>query len=133
VLCGRLRYTNKELDRSAWLLANRDVIATAPTQPWPRLQRILTHDGAAELLAWHEAVAGATDAALNFCHERLNWPPGRLNPPPLVDGSDLIRHGLEPGPPFSALLESIRDAQLNGEIDTVGEALALADRLRATN
>jgi hypothetical protein len=37
---------------------------------------------------------------------------------------------LAPGPGFSALLEKIRDAQLNGEIHSRDEALALADRLR---
>ena len=40
--------------------------------------------------------------ALAFCRERLAWPAERLNPPPLVDGADLIRHGLQPGPNFAA-------------------------------
>ena len=127
----RLRYTNKEIDRTGWLLANCSAIAAAAELPWPRLQRLLTHDGAAELLALHEAIAGATDPVLTFCRERLAWPTEQLNPPPLVDGSDLIRHGLTPGPQFSALLEQARDAQLNGEIHTRDDALALIDRLRA--
>ena len=125
----RLRFTNKEIERAGWLLAHRAVAASAPDQPWPRVQRVLTHDGAAELLALQEAIAGPADPALVFCHERLAWPPERLNPPPLIDGSDLIAHGLAPGPQFSALLEKIRDAQLNGEITSRDEALALADRL----
>jgi tRNA nucleotidyltransferase/poly(A) polymerase len=126
----RLRYTNKEIDRAAWLLANRPTIAKAAELPWPRLQRLLTHEGTDELIALHEAIAGSHDAALAFCRERLSWPSERLNPPPLVDGSDLIRHGLNPGPEFSDLLEQTRDAQLNGEIHTHDEALALIDRLR---
>ena len=67
---------------------------------------------------------------VSFCRERLAWPAERLNPPPLLDGSDLIAHGLAPGPQFALLLEQIRDAQLNGEIHSQAEALALADRLR---
>ena len=126
----RLRYTNKEIERAAWLLQHLPHIGQAHELPWPRLQRMLIHDGALELLALHEAIAGSDDAALVYCRERLAWPPERLNPPPLVDGSDLIRHGLVPGPEFSALLEQIRDAQLNGEISSRDEALALADRLR---
>ena len=125
----RLRYTNKEIDRTAWLLTHLDVAASAPQLPWPRVQRMLTHDAAAELLALHEATAGADDPALAFCRDRLAWPADRLNPPPLIDGADLIAHGLDPGPQFSALLEKIRDAQLNGEIATRDEALALVDRL----
>jgi hypothetical protein len=126
----RLRFTNKEIERTVWLLANRPALAKAPQLPWPRVQRVLVHDGATELLALHEAVAGAADPALLFCRERLGWPIERLNPRPLVDGSDLIGHGLAPGPHFSLLLEQIRDAQLLGQIHTRDEALALADRLR---
>jgi tRNA nucleotidyltransferase/poly(A) polymerase len=126
----RLRYTNKEIDRAVWLLAKRPAIAQAAELPWPRLQRLLTHEGADELIALHEAVAGSHDAALAYCRERLAWPPEQLNPPPLVDGSELIQHGLKPGPQFSDLLEQARDAQLNGEIHSRDEALAFIDRLR---
>ena len=125
----RLRYTNKEIDRTAWLLTNLPLLENAATLPWPRLQRLLTHEGAAELIALREAIAGPNDINLAFCRERLAWPPERLNPPPLLDGSDLIQHGLSPGPNFAALLEQTRDAQLNGEIHTREEALALVDQL----
>jgi tRNA nucleotidyltransferase/poly(A) polymerase len=127
----RLRFTNKEIERSAWLLANLKDASHAPQLPWPRVQRILTHEGAAELVALHEAVAGSADAALAFCRERLAWPPERLNPPPLIDGAALIEHGLAPGPSFAQLLEQVRDAQLEGCIQTRGQALALVDRLRS--
>jgi tRNA nucleotidyltransferase/poly(A) polymerase len=126
----RLRYTNKEIDRANWLLQHLALIGQAQHIPWPQLQRILIHDGAAELMALREAIAGTDDTALAYCRERLAWPPERLNPPPLVDGSDLIGHGLAPGPQFALLLEQIRDAQLNRQIHTRDQALALADRLR---
>ena len=125
----RLRYTNKEIERTAWLLTNLPLLDNAASLPWPRLQRLLTHEGAAELIALREAIAGPNDINLAFCRERLAWPPERLNPPPLLDGSDLIQHGLAPGPNFAALLEQTRDGQLNGEIHTREEALALVDRL----
>jgi hypothetical protein len=125
-----LRYTNKEIERTAWLLANRAVIAAAPEIPWPRLQRMLTHEGAAELIALREALTGPDDPGIVFCRERLAWPPERLNPQPILDGSDLIAHGLAPGPRFSELLEKVRDAQLNGEVATRQEALALVDRMQ---
>lgn len=128
----RLRFTNKEVDRTAWLLCHRPLVAQARELPWPKLQRILTHEGAAELLALHEALSGADDRALAYCRERLAWPAERLNPLPLVDGSDLIHHGQQPGPHFAKLLEQVRDAQLNGEIHSRDDALALIDRLLAT-
>jgi hypothetical protein len=105
-------------------------IAQAQQMPWPRLQRVLTHEGAFELLVLHEAIAGSADPALAFCRERLAWPPDRLNPPALIDGAALIEHGLAPGPQFAPLLEQVRDAQLEGRIQTRDEALALVDRLR---
>jgi poly(A) polymerase len=125
----RLKYTNKEIDRAAWLLNQLPAVSRAAQLPWPQLQRILIHDGALELLALHEAIAGPTHAALAFCRERLAWPVERLNPAPLLDGRDLIGHGLEPGPHFAAILEQVRDAQLNGQINSSDEALALVDRL----
>jgi tRNA nucleotidyltransferase/poly(A) polymerase len=127
----RLRYTNKELDRATWLVNNLMTVAHAPSVPWPKLQRLLVHDGAAELIALLESITELQDPALAFCRERLAWPAERLNPKPLLDGGDLIRHGLPPGPEFSALLEQVRDAQLNGLVATRDEALALVDRLRA--
>jgi tRNA nucleotidyltransferase/poly(A) polymerase len=129
----RLRYTNKEVERTAWLLVGQPLIAQAPQLPWPKLQRLLTHDGASELVSLREAIAGPSDPALAYCHERLAWPQERLNPRPLIDGSTLIHHGLTPGPQFSDLLEQVRDAQLDGEIKTQQEALAMVDRLRASD
>ena len=127
----RLRYTNKEMGRAVWLLQHLPTIKKADRIPWPQLQRVLIHEGIWELLPLYEALAGPHDPALAFCRERKAWPPERLNPPPLLSGSDLIRHGLEPGPQFAALLEKVRDAQLEGHITSQDEALALVDRLRA--
>ena len=75
------------------------------------------------------AIAGPDDAPLAFVRERLAWPTEKLNPPPLIDGSDLIHHGLAPSPEFTRLLEAVRDAQLRGEIETTLGALTLVQRL----
>ena len=61
--------------------------------------------------------------------EQLAWPRERLDPPPLVTGDDLRAAGLRPGPAFKQILQTIRDAQLNGEIHTKEEAIALAPAL----
>jgi poly(A) polymerase len=39
----------------------------------------------------------------------------------------LIDRGLKPGPKFKELLETVRDAQLNGEIQTREEAFQLLE------
>jgi hypothetical protein len=127
----RLRFTTREHERAAWLLAHIDVSRNALNAPWPQLQRVLVHDGAAELVALHEAIAGPADAALIFCRDRLAWPADKLDPKPLLDGTDLIAHGLAPSPEFTRLLEAVRDAQLNGEVATTDEALGLVQRILA--
>jgi poly(A) polymerase len=127
----RLRYTNKEIELANWLLSQLKSIAAAANTPWPRLQRVLIHEGASKLVDLRAAIAEPDDAAVACCRERLAWPPERLNPPPLVDGAALIAHGLTPGPSFSRLLELVRDAQLCSEIKSVPEAISLVDRILA--
>jgi tRNA nucleotidyltransferase/poly(A) polymerase len=127
----RLRFTTREHERAAWLLANVSKLQDALALPWPKLQRLLVHDGAAELVGLAEAIADTDDGALVYVRERLAWPPEMLNPRPLLDGADLIALGLAPSPRFAPLLEAVRDAQLRGEIETADEALALAKQLVA--
>ena len=59
-------------------------------------------------------------------------PAQRVQPPPLIDGHDLMTaFGLEPGPLIGELLEAVREAQVEGEVSSREEALALArERLR---
>jgi poly(A) polymerase len=52
-----------------------------------------------------------------------------LIPPPLVTGRDLIRLGLEPGPPFKQILETIQTEQLEGRILTREAAVAALQQL----
>ena len=54
---------------------------------------------------------------------------GGIHAPPLIDGDELIRMGLKPGPAFKKLLETLYDAQLEGRITTLDEAKGLATRL----
>lgn len=50
----------------------------------------------------------------------------RVVPPTLVSGHDLLgEFGLEPGPHLGALLETVREAQVSGQVHTREEALAL--------
>ncbi|MFN2292061.1 MAG: CBS domain-containing protein [Anaerolineae bacterium] len=48
---------------------------------------------------------------------------------PLVDGEYLKSLGLKPSPLFSKLLKGVRDARLDGEVQTLEEEEALIDRL----
>ncbi|MCO6044240.1 CCA tRNA nucleotidyltransferase [Aeoliella sp. ICT_H6.2] len=125
-ISDRWKLANRDADRTDWLLNHLPIGLAADTTPWPQLQRVLIHEGAAELVALVAAQQGADSQSVVRCREKLALPAAELNPPPLVTGADLIAAGLQPGPQFGELLERIRDAQLEGKIATRDEALALA-------
>ena len=95
--------------------------------PWPQLQRCLVHPGIQELMELANAVLGATHEGVLLCQEKLQLPIAQLNPPELITGDDLIAHGLQPGRYFAQLLETLRNAQLEGQIQSREQALELVD------
>lgn len=125
-ITSRWKLANRDADRADWILDHLPTALAADTTPWPKLQRVLIEDGAEELVALAAALTGDDSLAVVHCRERLALPPEVLNPRPLVNGGDLIAEGLQPGPHFGALLEQIRDAQLDGQITTRDEAIAMA-------
>lgn len=130
----RWRLSNKEIGGARWLIEHRNSLSAALSMPWPRLQRLLISEGIEDLLALHEADALASGAGIEHvtkCRELLRLPEEELNPPPLVTGDDLIRHGIASGKQFKPLLELLRDAQLEKRVADKQSALALADRLLA--
>jgi poly(A) polymerase len=131
-ICRRWKLTNDETDRTAWLAQNARALDTAAAMPWSQLQRVLIHPGAAELVALQAARAAAGEAdpaTMQTTRQYLDWPPEKLNPPPLVTGDDLLAHGVPQGPLYRVLLDQVRDAQLDGHIATRDDALRLVDRL----
>jgi tRNA nucleotidyltransferase/poly(A) polymerase len=124
----RLRLSNKEIDRTAWLLEHWPEMRQAATLGWPQLQRLLAHEGGAELMALAEASLPVDDAGLARCRDQLARPVEEWNPPPLATGDDLLAGGFKSGRHFAALLEHLRDRQLEGQISTKDEALAEARR-----
>jgi len=125
-LAGRLgrrfRFTNKEIDRATWLLRSLPRVGEAKTLPWPQLQRLLIHDGVADLLALADAVLGSDHPGVIECRRRLAQPTEKLNPPPLLSGESLIALGVKPGPSFAQILQHLRDQQLLGHINNRQEA-----------
>ncbi len=122
----RWKLSNKESDEAAWLVEHHDALAGARSMRWSKLQPVLAHPWAEQLVALHEASSphGPDEAA--YCRELLAQPRERLEPPPLLTGDDLRAHGLQPGRKFKKILQAVRDAQLDGEIQTQEEALRLA-------
>jgi poly(A) polymerase len=133
----RLRLSNQERDRIEWLVEKHQYLADAPRMRPSKLKQAVVHPGIQELLALHRADALASGKSVehvDYCEKLLReWSDADLNPPPLLTGYDLMRHGLEQGPHFKRLLDAVREAQLDGAIATVQEALELVDRLSAAD
>jgi poly(A) polymerase len=132
-ICRRLKLSNEETDRITWLVAHQNDLIDAPAQSLARLKRTLAHPYRDDLVNLLRVKLLAEEADLQpvlFCDEYLaSTPQSVIDPPPLISGDDLKRQGLNPGPAFKRILESVRDAQLNLQISTAAEALLLAEKL----
>ncbi len=131
-ICRRLKLSNEETDTTLWLLVHEKEIRCASKIPWPKLQRILIGERVNHLMAFTTAVAAIVDGNLKelaFCQEKLALPSEQLNPEPLLNGDDLKAAGIKPGPAFKRILESVRDAQLDGEAKDKGDGIRLARSL----
>ena len=85
-----------------------------------------------ELLTLAEAVScqvDGTNEQVEYCRRKLALPEQQWNPPPLITGDDLRHAGLQVGPVYSQILESVRDAQLEDRVTTRQAALELARQL----
>jgi poly(A) polymerase len=133
----RLKLSNSERERIEWLVEKHQYLSDAPRMRTSKLKQILAHPGIRELLDLHRADAlasGHSPDHVDYCEQLLEeWSEADLNPPPLLTGHDLMRHGLERGPLFKKLLDAVRDAQLDGTITTTQQALELVDRLTREN
>ncbi len=124
----RLKLSNDERQRIEWLVAHRDALADCASMSKCKLYPILAQPGARELVDLNRARGhvGADLAAQLLA----STPPEVLDPPPLLTGDDLVASGWRPGREFKLILQSVRDAQLDGELINRDDAFILATRLR---
>jgi poly(A) polymerase len=129
----RLRLSNEETDAIEWLLLHLPEVLQSRSKSLAQLKRMLAHTLARDLLNLARVDRLSSDddlSAVMHCEELLrNTPLEKLAPPPLVTGDDLIALGYQPSKKFREVLDKVRDAQLNDEISTQEEAIALAIRL----
>jgi tRNA nucleotidyltransferase/poly(A) polymerase len=131
-LARNWRLSNDTTRRLAWLVAHRNDLAGATRKRWSAIQPLLAHQGGGNLVALCSARAALGELAvedMDYCRERLAWPAEQLDPPPLITGNDLGRLGVPQGTVYRQLLEAVRCAQLDGEVQSKDEAVALAKQL----
>ena len=127
-----LKLANAERERAVWLVDFHQYLGEARSLREAKLKRVLAMPGIEELLALHraDALASTGDASqVDYCEAYLREEPaGPISPPPLLNGHDLAKHGLKPGPQFRTLLDLVYDAQLEGIVRNKKDALEWVDR-----
>jgi len=120
--CRRLKLSNDEVESCLWLHAAQDDVLATHEMSDAELKQRLAHPLSTELLKWYAAQAAISpkcEAALQLLRKRSSqWTPADIDPPPFITGQDVLALGVKPGPRVKELLDTIRTAQLNGEITT---------------
>ena len=135
-IAQRWKLSNQEKKSIDWIVNNWQTLVSADQKKWSEVQPKLLSPDAVGALTVGSAIARACSpenskmlAGIEFSRQRLAWPLERLDPKPLLDGAELIAMGIERGPKFKQILDKVRRAQLDGEIETVAQAKELAKEL----
>ncbi len=131
-ICERLRLSRRDTEQVVALVEHhlrfKDVMQMRPA----KLKRFLQMEGFEEHLELHRLDCLSSHRNLEnweFVRRKLaETPPEEIRPRPLVAGDDLIALGYQPGPRFKEILRAVEDAQLEGEVRTNEEAVALVRR-----
>lgn len=96
---------------------------------WPALgvaarKRLAASEGFTDAMALFAAEDRVATAAIQT--DLVELQATGLAPVPLLDGHDLQRLGLQPGPAFRRILDAVYDAQLEGRVRTPEQARDLA-------
>jgi poly(A) polymerase len=132
-ICRRLRLSRDETDRTCWLVKRHMYFKDAPKMKDSTLKKLFADPAFDQLARLHYADAMASWGNLDDYHyvleRKRQMPPESINPPPLVNGDDLMRMGYKPGPAFREILSAVREKQLQGELSDREEALRLAGQI----
>lgn len=126
VVFDRWKLSNLERKSIDWITKNWRTLDRAEQSQWSQIQPLLLHVDANRALAVAASNAPQPSPGVEFCRARLQWPKENLDPKPLLDGSDLIGMGISPGPQFKEVMDAIRVAQLEGEIENAAAAIEMA-------
>lgn len=125
----RFRFSNQDSEHITSMVANHMKFKDVMQMRTSTLKRFLCLPKFEEHLELHrldcEASNGYT-ASYDFVKSKLaEFSQQDLRPPRLITGADLITAGYTPGPDFSRALSAVETAQLEGQIATRDEALAI--------
>jgi poly(A) polymerase len=132
-ILARLRFSNEETAQIVALVKNHMRFGDILHMRQSTLKRFLRLPQFNEHLALHrmDVLSAHGDLRLyDFARRQYESAPAEtIAPKLLLTGNDLIAAGYRPGPKFKSMLDAAEDAQLEGDITTSDQALALIRKL----
>jgi poly(A) polymerase len=129
-ILSRLKFSNEDIRQIVSLIENHMRFKDVPQMRTSTLKRFLRLPHFEEHLELHRLDCLASNGHIetyNFVRAKLSeMGEQELRPARLISGRDLIEAGYAPGPEFGRALGIVETAQLEGEIQTREQALALA-------
>ena len=131
-ICKQLKLSNKQSDLIYELIREHLKFKDVFKMRKSTLKRFIGMPNFEEHLVLHLADCmashGSTDAYDFIINKFEELGEEEIKPKPLIGGRELIDLGYQPGPLFSEILRAVEEAQLEGEIQSVREALDLVAR-----
>lgn len=128
-ILNRLRFSNDDCAQILALVKHHMQFGDVPKMKQSTLKRFLRMPRFEEHLALHYADVMSSHGMLvpfqTAQRALAEMGTEEMRPPLLLTGNDLIRAGYRPGPRFREMLTAAEDAQLEGAVSSVEEALAL--------
>jgi len=125
-ICKRLRFSNEDTEQILELVDNHMRFGAVEEMRPSTLKKFVRLPHFEEHLALHRLDCLFSHRNLdsyNFVRRFLEvTPPEQVRPERLLSGDDLQDMGFRPGPLFSRILQSLEDAQLEGQIRTLEDA-----------
>jgi poly(A) polymerase len=132
-----LRFSNDDMEQVTSLVANHMRFKDVRQMRLGTLKRFLSLPHFEQHLELHRLDCISSHGQLdnyNFVQAKLSeFGQEDLRPAPLISGYDLIQAGYMPGQAFGDALKAVETGQLEGEIQTREQALAMARRILERN
>ena len=122
-----LAFSNEQRETVAWLVEHQADLDAPDAIALADLKRLMVHPAFRSLRQLAETGGSRRTAAL--ARRLASIAPETIQPPPLVNGGDLMALDLPPGPAYKEILDALYTRQLNELIHTREEALALLNDL----
>ena len=123
----RLRFSNKEIEQVSTCVENHMKFADVQKMRSGKLKMFVTRPTFLEELELHRIDCLSCHGMLDnyeFMKKKLvEYEAEDLKPKPFINGDDLIRLGLKPGPSMKPLIEEAYEQQLEGKFKDKSEAL----------